>query len=242
MGVFWWNERLIEECIQTKSGLDQKDQLGSTALFYACSVIKKRELVKRIIEAGCNINLVSRYGESPLLYIFKNEDADSDIGKLLLDYGANPNTRGWNGVTALMYAAHHPSMALFNGLMEKKPDVNMKNNYGQTAIMDAIIARSLEKVKALVEAGADLEMKDYDGKTAIMYDSTLVGSKDDEIIQYLLSVGADINTLVGHDKAEFYFAMYPKILENIEQNKDILSPLNLKKWKSLRLKHMFRLS
>jgi hypothetical protein len=59
----------------------------------------------------------------------------SDIAKLLLDAGANPDMKNKKGKTALMAAAYNGNGKLINLLIKKDAHLNIQDENGETALM-----------------------------------------------------------------------------------------------------------
>ncbi len=77
--------------------------------------------------------------------------------------GAEVNSKGYKGFTALILASMkgHPEIVEF--LLSKGADPNMKNDDGQTALMWAAANGHLKIMKLLIAAKADINYKDqYD--------------------------------------------------------------------------------
>jgi ankyrin repeat protein len=75
----------------------------------------------------------------------------------LLKAGAGPNERSPRGETPLMFAARNGNTDAVKVLLDRKGDVNAKENVrGTTALMWAIEQRHVEAVKLLVDRGANV--------------------------------------------------------------------------------------
>ena len=66
------------------------------------------EKVRKLLQAGANVNLQDKNGETPLYKASRN--GYTNIVRLLLDAGANPNIQDNGGQTALMNASMNASM------------------------------------------------------------------------------------------------------------------------------------
>lgn len=76
-------------------------------------------------------------------------------------------------------------------LAQDKSVLNERNNNGYTPLTYAVTNINLEIVKTLVDNKADLNAQNSEGQTAAYLAATLLGN--DEITQYLLNNGADVN-------------------------------------------------
>jgi ankyrin repeat protein len=75
--------------------------------------------------------------------------------RALLTKGANPNTPGPDGTTAIMYAAANDDLELVRALIKAGANVKLTNQFGTTALTEAAIIGSAPIIDALLKAGAD---------------------------------------------------------------------------------------
>lgn len=117
------------------------------------------ELIEVFIHAGEDIELVDENGKSPLWNAISNHNFGAI--KLLLKYGANPNTPDPNG----------------------QPPIHSVIRYmgNSITIYDYNRQQCFECVLMLIEAGADLDAVDPDGKRALdvakSYEVKTIGSR-----------------------------------------------------------------
>jgi len=111
---------------------------------------------------------------------------------LVLDRGADVNTRRSDGHTALMAAqfGRHPKRdEIIRLLIRRGADVNATDAYGQTMLYGAVTRTNpKEAVDTLVSAGAKVDWQDKSGRTPLMC-AAKVGDAD--AVQVLLDHGAD---------------------------------------------------
>ena len=111
--------------------------------------------------------------------------------KLLLERGADINTKDKDGRTALMYAASAGCTETVKLLLDHGADINAKTKYGyRTALMLAAIGGHTETVKLLLERGADVNTIGEFDRPALMC-AALEGHT--EIVNLLLDHSADIH-------------------------------------------------
>ena len=108
----------------------------------------------------------------------------------LLTKGANPNTPGPDGTTAIMYAAANDDLELVRALIKAGANVKLANQFGTTALTEAAIIGSAPIVDALLKAGADPNTRNPEGETALM---AVARSGKVDAAKRLLEAGADIN-------------------------------------------------
>src|SRR5437762_885233 len=78
----------------------------------------------------------------------------------LLAAGVDPNAANQGGETALMTAARTGNVDAVKVLLDRKADVNAKENvHGQTALMWAVIENHVPVVKLLLARGAEIDAK-----------------------------------------------------------------------------------
>ena len=123
--------------------VNEKDEYGSTALFYAVKN-NKSDCVKVLVENGADANIRNIDGDIPLT--IASNDGSTDIVKILLNNGADPNMKGGYGWTALMRAVVAGHFKVVEELIAKGADPNMENDSGTTALS---IAEKLEKTEML---------------------------------------------------------------------------------------------
>src|SRR5262245_19825625 len=110
--------------------------------------------------------------------------------RLLAEKGANANTSGPDGTTAIMWAAHNDDLALVQALIKAGANVNLKNQFGTSALAEAAIIGSAPIIDALLKAGAEPNTKNPEGETPLM---AAARSGKVEAAKLLLDAGADVN-------------------------------------------------
>jgi uncharacterized protein len=117
----------------------------------------------------------------------------------LLQQGASPNARNWDGntLTALMVAAQNGCSDIVKRLLDAGAEVNAKADFasgikanvlkGITALSSAAASGNANVVRILLEHGADVHAQTDNGATVMLSAST------DEVVQIFLDHGLDIN-------------------------------------------------
>jgi ankyrin repeat protein len=103
------------------------------------------------------------------------------------------NARGPGGATPLMYAALYADLATVRDLLERKADVNARNDAAATALMWAVA--DLEKTRALIERGADVNATSQNGRTPLLIAAGEARSAP--TVKLLLDKGAVVNAGSG---------------------------------------------
>lgn len=126
------------------------------------SVDLDADYVKRLILQGGNPNTANHYNYYPLSW-FATEH-QPDMVRFLLDHGANPNTQGRSGTTALLSAINlsmgKPGDAqrkaeVVELLLNRHANPNIKGQYGSSPLLSAMWCNSPIIVKLLLDHGAN---------------------------------------------------------------------------------------
>jgi ankyrin repeat protein len=164
-------------------------------------VARREEVVRRLVEAGADVNAQSPYRGVPLVGAISQtpyfgqppHSLSPAIIKYLIGRGANVNAAGRDGETALMSAAVKGSDEITRMLVAAGANVNAKDKAGKTALIRAPQYHNSnpEVVRVLISAGADVNAADNEGRTALMQ-AAYVGSA--EMVRLLLGAKASVDT------------------------------------------------
>ena len=91
--------------------------------------------------------------------------ADLEISRLLVQHGADVNSRNRNYRTPLMFVTENLDIARL--LIDNGADINSVNDEGQTALHVGARHNRLQIMKFLLESGADFNICDNDGQTPL---------------------------------------------------------------------------
>lgn len=122
------------------------------------------EVLKKLIQAGANLNLQSKKGETALLLAVKRNRPE--IVQILIDARADLNLTNQHGMTALMLAIENTE--LLNKLIQAGANLNLQSDRGATALLYALEDKKTESVQILIDAGADVTLPDIYGLTPLM--------------------------------------------------------------------------
>ena len=122
----------------------------------------KTEIVEVLLQNGHKIDVINRYGRTPLLECLILEC--NNVAKLLMKYGANVNAKDrstdGDGDTLLHLAIKWENYAIVESLLIHGADVNATNDYFETPLSVAVFKNSPEKVLwLLMYHGADISYK-----------------------------------------------------------------------------------
>lgn len=192
---------------------------GCTPVMLAASLSKDVKLVKALLDAGANPDIVTPYGDTALQLASKANKLE--IVNLLLSKKANPNLANVNGLTPLIAAAMEGHKDVVSALVKSGVEINAvlkKNkigafgaaldkshtdvalyllecgaepNYGDgnTLPLAAIEWGSLELLKAIDVKGGVVVPSDMKGRAAIV----AARNRDWRVLDFVFEHGADLD-------------------------------------------------
>lgn len=148
------------------------------------------ERVRGYLDAGVPADSRIDYGENFETPLMKAARSGTDaIARLLLERGANVNTKDNEGSTALNFAVDRGHASMVALLLAAKADPNTVNRYMQCPLANAAAAENLEIAEMLLEAKAKTELPGL-SLTPMMF-AAFAGNG--EMIRLLVRHGADVN-------------------------------------------------
>ncbi|MEO6921384.1 MAG: ankyrin repeat domain-containing protein [Collimonas sp.] len=131
---------------------------------------------------------------------------NAELLSLLLEKGANINSKNTKGDTAFIMAAnwrqisiigqtkigHQATVTGLHELVKAKADANISNNEGETALMAAAMNGDPSVLHAVINANTNLNAQDAQGFTALM----LIAAQPDgngDALNVLIKSGADVH-------------------------------------------------
>ena len=127
------------------------------------------DTVKYLLDWGANPNdaylssNIARYGTifpggASLHFALSKALAETmdryNIVELLLDHGANPDSKNRNGETAYIYAVKHNSIEVIRLLAKGGADLNARDEHGRTAMQIALDTENIQLYKVIQEINA----------------------------------------------------------------------------------------
>ncbi|AUD40125.1 ankyrin repeat family protein [Flamingopox virus FGPVKD09] len=197
--------RQIEEIqimdILLSKGIDPniKDDLGNTALHYACDYRNGLNMVRYLIKNGADINIENDYGTTPLACAVNT--CNIELVSILLDSGANPNSSSSSsiGTKVLHTAVGSGNFNIVKELIESGADPNIGDKAGVTPLHVAAIDKdSYALLELLLDNGADPNIKCSNGTTPLFQ-----AMHNYSRVKLLFMYGADINIIDNHGNTPF---------------------------------------
>jgi uncharacterized protein len=149
---------------------------------------RKTEEVRRLVQAGADVNFRQADGATALHWATYHGDAG--LAELLLEAGADASAANRNGSTPLWLAASQGDATMIETLLEGGADANEQLPLGRRPLMLAARAGTVDAVRALLDHGADPNAKENErGTTALMHAADQ-GHAD--VIAVLIDHGADV--------------------------------------------------
>jgi Ankyrin repeats (3 copies)/Ankyrin repeats (many copies) len=161
----------------------------ATALYYAalCGFCGLANYL--ILTHGEDVNAKSGgHGLTPLLVA--SYEGHLDVARLLLDHGADINSKDNNGKTPLVAAYHSNNLEAMRLLLERGADANTECDGFGLVLHDASYNGQAEVIELLLRHNADVNARSSTNWTPLHWASR---SGHSEVIQLLLDNGADIN-------------------------------------------------
>ncbi|KAL8880022.1 MAG: hypothetical protein Q9198_002484 [Flavoplaca austrocitrina] len=110
--------------------------------------------------------------------------------EILLDYGANINSKDEDDRTALLTASRVGNLNLMHLLLDRGCDQDAHDQCGETALLRAVRWSHKSCVLALLDHGADINSKDSIGRT-VLHEASISG--DLHLLNLLLARGSNID-------------------------------------------------
>lgn len=151
-----------------------------------CCAIKQSEfdIVRLLLGAGADLHSVDNVGHSALHMTICQSQAGIELFDYCVDLGADPLLLDRRGCNGLHYAARANNLLVLRKILERKPDINVIDDYGWTPLhwAAASTAISTSIIKALLDEGCNKDMKDKAGRTALDLATKLENSQSVAIL------------------------------------------------------------
>jgi len=161
----------------------------------------ERELIRKAIAAGADINRPDEFNSTPLSRTYFSNNIG--LAEFLLGLGANPNLRpqvnGRHSALPFVQCQKHDSTAMIELLHRHGLDINAQGHLGDRYLISAANGNTLHTRWAL-EHGADATQTDSQGRSALMAATTaeIAGLLLAAAPQMLSHTDEDGNTAMHH--------------------------------------------
>ena len=184
-GIYTWINDLMKE----GADVNVRNQHGETPLM-AATFHENIPIMDMLIDYGGDVNAyVDANSETALNYA-----ARQNCGKameLLINKGADVNTRDQHGDTPLMVAAFYGNAPIMEMLIHNGSDVNARNDENlKTALHCAAGKYSAKPMGLLIDKGANVNAQNQHGQTPLMI---AIFTENIHIVELLMDNGADIS-------------------------------------------------
>lgn len=155
--------------IENKTPLNFADTIGATALMYAAKINDPR-MLQLLIDSGAEV-MISDNGKKTALHyaVAKGYEKNAVI---LLEKGVDPlwkDNYGRDAFFTLLSVAPTANMNIFKALIDRKADINGRDNDRKTPLIIAVERNIPGYVEALISMKANPLAKDFKGMTALDY-------------------------------------------------------------------------
>ena len=151
--------RMIDILIEAGAQTDAQDNDGRNAVHQAALAANGR-MLRKAVSLGIDVNRRGHTDRSPLDEVIYSDlpiDKACNMVERLIKYGADPNSKGRDGLTPLMRAIQQDKYRLVAMLVKCNADVNARDSHGVPALHVAIMNESRWILVTLVRAGADVD-------------------------------------------------------------------------------------
>ena len=178
------------------NSLDEKD---ATPLHNASHELDL-EVARVLVDHGANVNAVNTWGQTPFHRVFESKSHSKSrfgVAQLLLERGADVDTRDNSHVTLLHLASYKLDLESVRVLLDLGANVNVRNDQGQAPLHQVLLHNYNPEsyfgcfgvAQLLVERGADVNARDEHDETPLHLAPYFLELK---LVRMLLDHGADV--------------------------------------------------
>lgn len=227
----WCNIDIINELIRHNANLDTYyyDDFPYNPLNWAVGSVDIN-VIKLLLESGAipdSSTLLFAFPYHPSYYAAAQTNRDryqSEIVKLILNYGVSPNTTSEFHGTPLHQAAIKNNIELTSLLIDYGAEIDILANFDDmhnegdklTPLGAALICKCYDTATLLIDRGADINISNINNKTPLMALLWHIPADEENayaILQKLINNGADVNAVDNEGTRVLQYAHPPKIRE-----------------------------
>ena len=190
---------LAKKYFPLDTGYSQRSPRQMTALHLA-AFWGLREMAIRHLDDR-NLDASNSYCQTPLSFAAKY--GHTAVTQLLLEKGANVESRDWYGRTPLLEAANVGHTAVVQLLLEKGANIESRDMCSITPLSQAAQFGHTAVVQLLLEKGADTESYDHYARKSLSYAAE---DGHEAVVRLLLENGADIESYDGENTSALSYA------------------------------------
>ncbi|UYV82110.1 hypothetical protein LAZ67_21000887, partial [Cordylochernes scorpioides] len=138
-------------------------------LITAVKSLKNLGFIKKLLELGVEVNFKDYFGNTALHYA-SNDSRNPKRGelmKLLIEFGADVNSRGWSRNTPLMNIAGIGNIFEAQMLITAGASIDAKDDHFFNVLYHAILANNIEMTRLLINLGANVNSENLRGMTPL---------------------------------------------------------------------------
>ena len=186
---------LIQALVKAGANINAKDSNERTALFRAVNQGKYGvKAALSLIENGADVNIPSRYGETPLMVA--RGDCPEVIAALC-KAGADVNARSRDQRTPLLMLLRRSkaTAAAVEAMIKGGADVNAADKSGETPLLAAAFSSDADVLSLLLRHGANVNAKGGRNERTPLMEICLSRNASTEALDVLAKAGADVNAV-----------------------------------------------
>jgi len=158
---------IVKNIIESGTPIDKKYGPYQETLLIHAIKNKYNDIVKYLVEAGANVNLVDGFGIPPL-NIAVEHNTVAMVKYLLMNGSVINYDNDDQHVPVLNYAVYSDNIEMVRFLVESGANVDSRSKQGNTPLHSSVYRCDHEIVKYLLSVGADKSLVNRDGQTAVM--------------------------------------------------------------------------
>ena len=184
---------------------NNREEYANIILLYSVRTsIEAKKKVEYLFQN--NIKIDEDYLNKVIIHSACKKENGAEILKILIDNGADVNTKGYNNKTAPIFiACRLNNIEIVKILIDNGADVNAVSGwFKDTPIFTACWNNNIEIVKLLIENGAEINAKDGIKQTPI---HSACGNNDNiDIVKYLIDNDANVNVKDETEQTPLFYA------------------------------------
>lgn len=197
----------VRTLIRNGAGVNIKNDAGVTSLkvlFTGDYSSYDYSIFRMLVDSGANLNV--RYEKGRTILYQAIDKGKINAVKILLENGAEVNSRDDNGITPLIFSFIDDNRYdIIEELIDYGAEIEAEDDKERTALSYAAsYDEEIEKFDLLFKNGADINKSDKQGRTPLFY---AVKENDLLVIRYLIEKGAIVNLTDGYGRTPLFYAV-----------------------------------